>query len=115
MGLVAGEAAYLYGEEWFEAVKEYIWDNIKFIQEYIDKNLKGVTMTNQEGTYLVWLDFKGTGIPADEIDRRILYEAKLWLDSGAIFGKSGEGYQRINAACPRSILEEALDRIRRVI
>lgn len=115
MGLVAGEAAYLYGEEWFEAAKAYIWDNIKFIQDYIDKNLKGVTMTNQEGTYLVWLDFKGTGIPADEIDRRILYEAKLWLDSGAIFGKAGEGYQRINAACPRSILEEALDRIRRVI
>lgn len=115
MGLVAGEAAYLYGEEWFEAAKAYIWDNIKFIQDYIDKNLKGVTMTNQEGTYLVWLDFKGTGIPAEEIDRRILYEAKLWLDSGAIFGKAGEGYQRINAACPRSILEEALDRIRRVI
>ncbi|MBQ8914172.1 MAG: pyridoxal phosphate-dependent aminotransferase [Lachnospiraceae bacterium] len=115
MGLVAGEAAYLYGEEWFESAKAYIWDNIKFIQDYIDKNLKGVTMTNQEGTYLVWLDFKGTGIPAEEIDRRILYEAKLWLDSGAIFGKAGEGYQRINAACPRSILEEALDRIRRVI
>lgn len=115
MGLVAGEAAYLYGEEWFEAAKAYIWDNIKFIQDYIDKNLKGVTMTNQEGTYLVWLDFKGTGIPAEEIDRRILYEAKLWLDSGAIFGRSGEGYQRINAACPRSILEEALNRIRRVI
>lgn len=115
MGLVAGEAAYLYGEEWFEAAKAYIWDNIKFIQDYIDNNLKGVTMNNQEGTYLVWLDFKGTGIPAEEIDRRILYEAKLWLDSGAIFGKAGEGYQRINAACPRSILEEALDRIRRVI
>ncbi len=115
MGLVAGEAAYLYGEEWFEAAKAYIWENIKFIQDYIDNNLKGVSMTNQEGTYLVWLNFKGTGIPADEIDRRILYEAKLWLDSGAIFGKAGEGYQRINAACPRSILEEALDRIRRVI
>ena len=115
MGLVAGEAAYLYGEEWFEAAKAYIWENIKFIQDYIDNNLKGVSMTNQEGTYLVWLNFKGTGIPADEIDRRILYEAKLWLDSGAIFGKAGEGYQRINAACPRSILEEALDRIRKVI
>ncbi len=115
MGLVAGEAAYLYGEEWFEAVKAYIWDNIKFIQTYVDNNLKGVTMTKQEGTYLVWLDFNKTDIPPEEVDRRILYEAKLWLDSGAIFGKAGEGYQRINAACPRSILEDALDRIRRVI
>ncbi len=115
MGLVAGEAAYLYGEEWFEAVKAYIWENIKFIQTYVDNNLKGVTMTKQEGTYLVWLDFNKTDIPPEEVDRRILYEAKLWLDSGAIFGKAGEGYQRINAACPRSILEDALDRIRRVI
>ena len=115
MGLVAGEAAYLYGEEWFEAVKAYIWDNIKFIQTYVDNNLKGVTMTKQEGTYLVWLDFNKTDIPPEEVDRRILYEAKLWLDSGSIFGKAGEGYQRINAACPRSILEDALDRIRRVI
>ena len=115
MGLVAGEAAYLYGEEWFEAVKAYIWDNIKFIQTYVDNNLKGVTMTKQEGTYLVWLDFNKTDIPPEEVDRRILYEAKLWLDSGTIFGKAGEGYQRINAACPRSILEDALDRIRRVI
>ena len=115
MGLVAGEAAYLYGEEWFEAVKAYIWENIKFIQTYVDNNLKGVTMTKQEGTYLVWLDFNKTDIPPEEVDRRILYEAKLWLDSGTIFGKAGEGYQRINAACPRSILEDALDRIRRVI
>ncbi|MBO6113609.1 MAG: pyridoxal phosphate-dependent aminotransferase [Lachnospiraceae bacterium] len=115
MGLVAGEAAYLYGEEWFEAVKAYIWENIKFIQTYVDNNLKGVTMTKQEGTYLVWLDFNKTDIPPEEVDRRILYEAKLWLDSGAIFGKAGEGYQRINAACPRNILEDALDRIRRVI
>ena len=115
MGLVAGEAAYLYGEEWFEAVKAYIWENIKFIQTYVDNNLKGVTMTKQEGTYLVWLDFNKTDIPPEEVDRRILYEAKLWLDSGSIFGKAGEGYQRINAACPRSILEDALDRIRRVI
>ena len=115
MGLVAGEAAYLYGEEWFEAVKAYIWENIKFIQTYVDNNLKGVTMTKQEGTYLVWLDFNKMDIPPEEVDRRILYEAKLWLDSGAIFGKAGEGYQRINAACPRSILEDALDRIRRVI
>ena len=115
MGLVAGEAAYLHGEEWLEAVKTYIWDNVRYVEDYIEKNLKGVSMTKQEGTYLVWLDFKNTGIPAAEIDRRILYEAKLWLDSGAIFGKAGEGYQRINVACPKSILEEAMERIKRVI
>lgn len=115
MGLVAGEAAYLYGDEWYERVKEYIWDNIEFTREYTEKYLKGVRMVKHEGTYLVWLDFSGTGLEAAEVDRRIIHEAKLWLDSGRIFGKTGEGYQRINVACPRSVLKDALDRIRLVI
>ncbi|MBR1815217.1 MAG: pyridoxal phosphate-dependent aminotransferase [Lachnospiraceae bacterium] len=115
MGLVAGEAAYLYGEEWYEKVKAYIWENVKFTEEYVEKYLPGVVMAKQEGTYLVWLDFRETGLEPAEVDRRIVHEAKLWLDSGAIFGHTGLGYQRINVACPRSILEDALDRIRRVI
>ena len=98
-----------------ERVKEYIWDNIEFTREYTEKYLKGVRMVKHEGTYLVWLDFSGTGLEAAEVDRRIIHEAKLWLDSGRIFGKTGEGYQRINVACPRSVLKDALDRIRLVI
>jgi len=68
-----------------------------------------------EGTYLLWLDFRGLGLSVEELDRRIIHEAKLWLDSGHIFGKCGEGFQRINAACPRSVLREALERIERII
>ena len=65
-----------------------------------------------EGTYLVWLDFKGTGLGDEEINRRLIHESKLWLDAGNIFGDAGKGFQRINVACPRSILAEALERIR---
>ena len=65
-----------------------------------------------EGTYLVWLDFKGTGIDATKLDDLMINKAKLWLDSGSIFGKTGAGFQRINVACPRSLLEEALQRIK---
>jgi cystathionine beta-lyase len=72
-------------------------------------------MVRGEGTYLVWLDFRGTGLDAEELDRRIIYEAKLWLDSGKIFGKTGEGFQRINVAAPRSVLEECLKRIRGIL
>ncbi len=72
-------------------------------------------MIEPEGTYLVWLDFRGTGLPADEVDRRIIHDAKLWLDSGEIFGESGKGFQRINVACPRSVLNEGLERLRGVI
>ena len=69
-------------------------------------------MIEQEATYLVWLDFRGTGLEAEELDQFIIHKAKLWLDSGKIFGKSGEGFQRINVACPRVTLENALNRIR---
>ena len=112
MGLVACEAAYTKGEEWYHAVHKYIEENIEFTKEYVKNNLKGVTMIDHEGTYLVWLDFKQTGLSVDELENLIVNKAKLWLDSGKIFGDSGKGFQRINVACPRSILEEALNRIR---
>lgn len=72
-------------------------------------------MTVHEGTYLVWLDFRGTGIDADELDNLIIHKAKLWLDSGKIFGDTGRGFQRINVACPRETLEKALERIRNIL
>lgn len=113
MGLVATEAAYKDGDEWYEAMLSYVKDNIDFTREYVEKNLPGVSMIDPEGTYLVWLDFRKTGLDADELDRRIIHDAKLWLDSGKIFGSSGAGFQRINVACPRSVLQEALERIQK--
>lgn len=112
MGLVACEAAYSKGEEWYQAMLAYVSKNIKFIEKYVRNNLSNVTMVDIEGTYLVWLNFRKTGLNADELEDRIVHKAKLWLDSGKIFGRCGEGFQRINVACPRSILKEALDRIK---
>lgn len=113
MGLVACEAAYSHGEEWYRHVVDYISDNIEFVKNYVDNNLTGVKMIDIEGTYLVWLDFRGTGLAVEEIERRVIHEAKLWLDSGKIFGDSGRGFERINVACPRSVLKEALDRLKK--
>lgn len=115
MGLVACEAAYSKGEEWYRSMIEYVRENIEFTKEYIAENIPDVSMIDIEGTYLVWLDFHKTGLSAEELDRRIILNAKLWLDSGKIFGKCGEGFQRINVACPRSILKEALDRIKNIL
>lgn len=115
MGLAACEAAYKKGEEWYQAMCAYVKDNIAFTKQYVEEHLPGVKMIDSEGTYLVWLDFRGTGLSADELERRIIYEAKLWLDSGKIFGDSGSGFQRINVACPRSVLKEGLDRLRMVV
>lgn len=111
-GLVACETAYTQGEEWYQAMLAYVAENIAFTKEYVEKHLPGVEMVEHEGTYLVWLDFRKTGLSVEELEDLIVNRAKLWLDSGKIFGKSGEGFQRINVACPRQILEEALHRIK---
>lgn len=111
-GLVACETAYTQGEEWYQAMLAYVAENIAFTKEYVEKHLPGVEMVEHEGTYLVWLDFRKTGLSVEELEDLIVNRSKLWLDSGKIFGKSGEGFQRINVACPRQILEEALHRIR---
>ena len=115
LGLVATEAAYAYGDEWYAAMKNYVRDNIAFAKTYVEKNLPGVRMIDTQGTYLIWLDFRQTGLTVEELDRKIIYEAGLWLDSGKIFGKTGEGFERINVACPRAVLQEALDRIRGIL
>lgn len=112
LGLTATQAAYEKGDEWYEKVFAYIKDNIDFVRDYVDKNLSGVKLIDGEGTFLLWLDFRGTGIEFKELDRRIIHEAKLWLDSGKIFGEAGEGFQRINVASPRAVIEECLNRIR---
>lgn len=113
-GLVACEAAYRYGDEWLDAVVDYIRENAVYTEHFLKKRLPKVKMTEIEGTYLVWLDFKAYGLTDKELDRRIIHEAGLWLDSGHIFGKPGEGFQRINIACPRRILMQALERLAEV-
>ncbi len=112
LGITAACAAYEDGEEWFENVLKYINENILFIREYTERNLKGVKVIDSEGTYLVWLDFRGLGMKPEELEERIVNKAKLWLDSGAVFGKAGEGFQRINAAAPRAVIEECMKRIK---
>ena len=115
LGLAATDAAYTQGEEWYQAMLKYVADNIEFTGKYVEENLPGVNMIEHEGTYLVWLDFRGTGLDKDELEKLIIHKAKLWLDSGKIFGECGVGFQRINVACPRSVLEEALERIKRAL
>lgn len=115
LGLVACESAYEHGEEWYQAMKNYVKENIEFVKQYVEKQLPGVNMVEHEGTYLVWLDFRGTGLRVEELDDKIINQAKLWLDSGKIFGSCGEGFQRINVACPRKVLEEAMERIKKVV
>ena len=115
LGLVAAKAAYEHGDEWYEKMHAYVKGNIDYVKRYVKDYLPGVNVIDNEGTYLLWLDFRKTGIDADELDRKIIHEAKLWLDSGKIFGETGKGFQRINVAAPRKIIVECLERIRKIL
>lgn len=110
-GVVACKAAYLCGEEWYEAAWKYIQDNLAYLKEQLKKRLPKIKVIEPEGTYLVWLDFREYDLCDAELSDAVIHKAKLWLDDGGIFGKTGSGFQRINIATSRSVLEEALRRL----
>ena len=110
-GLTACESAYTHGEEWYQAVRTYIRENAVRTRAFLAEHLPKVSMTELEGTYLVWLDFRTYNLTDSELERRIVKEAGLWLDGGSIFGRDGQGFQRINIACPWKTLELALQKL----
>lgn len=112
MGLVAARAAYENGEQWHAELLKYLKANIEYVKTYIEENLPAVKFIEPEGTYLVWLDFRSLGLSDKELNKIIIENAGLWLDSGEIFGETGSGFQRINVACPRKTLEVALNRLK---
>lgn len=92
---------------------KYIHRNIDFTSEFIRNHLPDIKFTPIEATYLAWLDFSGLKKSPTEIGDIILHKARLWLNSGSRFGKSGRGFERINLACPRATLEKALKRLQK--
>lgn len=115
MGLVATQAAYEHGDEWVAELKEYLYENLNFVREYLKENLPQIQLIEPEGTYLLWLDFCGLGLTEKELEELVVKKAKLWLDRGAVFGPEGRGFERINIACPRSTLKQALDQLKNAI
>ncbi len=113
-GIVALEAAYNQGEEWLEQLLGYLQGNFDFLRAFVSREIPKLKVFPLEGTYLAWLDFRGFGLDAGRIKELLLKEAGLWLDDGASFGEGGSGFQRLNIACPRARLAEALERLARV-
>lgn len=111
LSLVAMEAAYRYGDEWLNELLEYLKENLKFLIEYFEENIPEVKVIRPEGTYLVWLDFRALGMNGEELSKFLVEKAKVGLDDGYLFGPSGNGFARINIACPRKTLKEGLKRI----
>jgi len=114
-GVVACEVAYREGEAWLAEVMAYIEANLDFLGRYLDDHISGIRLIRPEGTYLVWLDCRGLGLDNADLKRLMMETARIFPDEGFIFGPEGDGFERLNIACPRSILEEALVRLRRAV
>ena len=111
LGLTATKAAYTYGEEWLDELKEYLEENLSFVRDYLKEKLPKVHLIEPEGTYLIWLDFSEIADNHKELEKLIVDEARLWLDPGIIFGRETALFERINIACPRKTLKQALDQL----
>ena len=115
LALVALEAAYREGDEWLEQLLSYLQGNLAFLIEYFEKEIPEITVIKPEGTYLVWLDCRRLGMEPVALKAFFRGKAKVGLDDGYLFGPGGAGFQRINIACPRATLTEALERIKEAV
>lgn len=111
-GVEALVAAYGLGEDWLDALKDYIYGNYMYLTDFFARHLPMLTVTKLEGTYLVWVDCRVFGKTSEELTERLLREQKVWFNKGTMYGSDGEGFLRINIACPRFRLEDALSRFR---
>ena len=113
--LVATIAAYNEGEEYLEQLKKYLEDNIMFVHDYFKKNIPQIKPNIPQATYLIWLDCRDLGFSQEELEKFMLKKAKLGLNPGRAFQKDLEGFMRLNAACPRSVLGKALEQLKKAV
>ncbi len=114
MGLIACQAAYEKGQKWLNSLRKYLLKNIEYVDSFLKEKLPKIKLIYPEGTYLLWLDFNEFGLSDNEIEKLIINDAKLWLDNGKMFGKTGKGFQRLNIALPRKKLEWAMKQLENV-
>lgn len=115
-GPVALEAAYNESEDWINSLNEYLYENYKTLKNFFQQEMPRLDVLRLEGTYLVWVDIKKLGIKSDELTQRLMNEGHVFINSGTLYGKqSGEGYIRINIACPKSTMMEGLERMAKVV
>jgi cystathionine beta-lyase len=115
LGHTAAVAAYRQGDEWLEALLRYLAGNRDVVADYVASKLPGLTMSPVEGTYLAWLDCRGAHVTGHDPCAFFLARARVALNDGKQFGPGGDGFVRLNFGCPRSLLIEGLERMRKAL
>jgi cystathionine beta-lyase len=114
-GMVAQDAAYNKGEAWLEELLTYLRGNLKYLEEFLAEKLPELKLYPLEGTYLAWIDCTSLGLNDKQLNDFMLKKAKLWLDEGVLFGTGGTMFMRINIACPRLLLKQALENLKKAV
>jgi cystathionine beta-lyase len=109
-GLTAVESSYNHGEEWLEQLIDYLEGNLNTLLRFIQTELPEIKVVKPEGTYMVWMDCSAISADPKELKKLMFEQAGVAFSEGSVFGKQGAGFLRVNLACPRSILEAALER-----
>lgn len=112
-GIIGMEAAYRFGEQWLEELLAYLRENVHTVKKYIDIHLPGISMMEPEGSYLIWLNCRELHLSDEELKNRLLNKGKLALEPGIKYGPGGEGFVRMNVACPREVVLEGLERLKK--
>lgn len=112
-GNIALESAYKNGAEWLSQLMHYLQENYFFLENFIKEKIPKIRIMKPEATFLVWLDLRDFGLSESEMAKLLIHKAGVALNEGSRFGKNGEGFFRLNFACPRITLEEGLNRIER--
>ncbi len=110
-GNVATQAAYTQGDEWLDQLVDYIDGNIQYVLDFVAANLPQLKAIRPEATYMVWIDFSNLGLSNEELNSFVINKAGLGLNQGIQFGPGGEGFMRMNLACPKSMVEEGMTRL----
>jgi cystathionine beta-lyase len=113
LSIVACRAAYEHGAPWLDELNKYLYANMMYMSDFFKQNLPKMRLVSPQATYLAWVDCHDLELTPDELDRKITYEANLWLSRGDTFGLGGAGFTRINAGCPRKTLDECMERLRK--
>lgn len=113
--LVAMEAAWRHGDEWLDQMLEYVGENMRFVKEYLKREIPQIKMTLPQATYLMWLDCRELGMDSKELNEFFVKKAKVGLNNGKDFCRSLDGYMRMNAAHPRAQLKQALEQIKEAV
>jgi cystathionine beta-lyase len=114
-GNVASEAAYTHGHAWLESLMQYVQGNVDLVTDFCGRHLPLIKPVKPEATYMIWLDCREMGMSGAELDRFFVEKAGVGMNEGSRFGPGGEGFMRMNLACPRSVVEKALRQIERAI